>query len=133
MKPYSVSIMVISVFALAITLLTFFGSARAYIDPESNLSGYEYKKYLSFEYYKQQEQEYNTDKKNMNYLASLSDADWKSRWKLQRETSIAEVLHKEKANFFEEFIYFVVFSLLLGLHLYFYRRFVVRNVHVTNL
>jgi ABC-type dipeptide/oligopeptide/nickel transport system permease component len=125
--------MVISVFALAITLLTFFGSVRAYGDPESNLSGYEYKKYLSFEYYKQQEQEYNTDKKNMNYLASLSDSDWKSRWNLHRETSIAEVIHKEKSSFFEEFIYFIVFSILLGLHFYLYRRFVIRDAHEANL
>jgi hypothetical protein len=117
--------MVISVFALAITLITFIGSVKTYADPESNLSGYEYKKYLNFEYYKQQEQEFNADKKNLNYLAGLSDSDWKSRWNLHREMAIAEVLHKEKSSFFSDAIVFVVFSLLFGLHFYLYRRFVV--------
>lgn len=126
MRAYTISIMTICTFTLAITFLTLLGSIRTYVDPESDLSGYEYKKYLSFEYYKQQELEFNTDKKNPLYLASLTEENWKDRWTLHRETAIAETLHKEKSAFFYEFIYLFLFSLLLVIHIYLYKKFSVK-------
>lgn len=125
MRSYSISIMVISVFSLALTLLLFLGEVKDYKMPSFALKGDVYKKYLDFDYFREQElKTINGTKPNANVtsaLPTLSYEEWDKRWKEFRVFAIADRVQEARSDMFELLCSFIIFSFLFVGHFIIYK------------
>lgn len=123
MRIYSISVMVISSIVLAIVLLCFMVDVFKFTSPELAIEGQDYKKFISLEFFRQQEMKHSIDSKYGPDLTKLSDSDWNLRWEKFKEVTIMEEKHAAKIDMMEGTVTFVVFAIFFVLHFVLYRRY----------
>lgn len=133
MRAYSISIMVISVFSLALTLILFLGEYKDYSLPSAALKGQEYKKYLHFDYFRDQELKAETvskkDSEEPSFLMSLSYDEWIQRWKEFRLFTVESAVQEARSDMFNLLFSFIVFSFLFVGHYILFKRFEQDRTH----
>lgn len=133
MRAYSISIMVISVFSLALTTLLFLGEVKDYALPGGSLKGQEYKKYLYFDYFRDQElkEESLTKPGESSALKMLSYNEWMARWKDFRTFATEATVQDARSDMFNSLCSFIIFSFLFVGHFLLFKRYEQEKLHGT--
>lgn len=133
MRAYSISIMVISVFSLALTLILFLGEYKNYSLPSAALKGQEYKKYLHFEYFRDQEikaeADVQRDTVEPSSLMSLSYDEWIARWKEFRVFTVEAAVQEARSEMFNLLFSFLIFSFLFVGHYILFKQYEQERLH----
>jgi hypothetical protein len=128
MKAYCIAVFAICSIVLTTVFIMMLDSCVAIKDPTSDLKGYAFKKYSSYEYFKQEEEkDLIKASSKESPRKELTDDEFKKRWNLFKEVSVADVVHSAKESLYHgEKNTFIAFTILLLFHLGLYRKFVLK-------
>lgn len=114
--------MVICSIIVAIVSLCFMIDLVNFYNPEVAIEGSDYKKFISFEYFKQQELKNSIDSKYGPDLTKLTEVEWNARWDMFKNVTLLEEKHDAKVDILEEIASLIFFLAFFLGHFYLYRR-----------